>query len=123
MTCRLLCASDAEKLCITRTRVESRWYHESADFAIIAVDAVCSSAAGEKFVKAGLFCLRSVRSTHSMTQQQQMSANRDTNTATATASAATVQKVPLQSQSGCFYSVDVCSSTSARVQLEVRIHV
>jgi len=93
------CLNDPGKLFLSKTRIESIWYHESENFSIVSSDAITQ---GNTYVKTSLFCYAKApfyRGNSAKSLNNEVSFLSNT------------------------YSVDIGSSETDRVQLEVQYTV
>jgi hypothetical protein len=136
------------KLILTKLRIESKWYHESPNFNLINVDVVTTSSSldselADNYCKVGLFCLRIPL--HS--RQYNSGGGTTIIGRRGSATSSNVTDSPMKGsehnnggngtgndhQSGieeenddtlndvCTYSVDIATSDTQRLQLEVRM--
>jgi hypothetical protein len=131
----ILCA---EKLFMSKTRVESMWYHESAHISIVSVDALSDHDSG-RYTKVALFCLTeapAVDGVESMSSPPVPARRSSFSMSLSSAPAAPAVVAPASSGSGVMrkssiegeggllvcgnkFSIDIGSSEAERTQLEV----
>jgi hypothetical protein len=133
------------KLILTKLRIESKWYHESPNFNLINIDVVTTSSSldselADSYCKVGLFCLRiPLHSRQYNSGGGTTIIGRDKRRGSATSSnvtdspmkgsehgnGGTIQNETQEEENDdtlddvCTYSVDIATSDTQRLQLEV----
>lgn len=112
----------AEKLFMSKVRVESMWYHESPHISIVAIDAL---SIGDKYAKVALFCLAETPETAPVAEPVRRSSFSLSKSPTPPPN--TARPVMRRSSKGDYevctnkFSIDIGASDTERIQLEVRV--